>query len=146
MNLVEANKKLKQLENEEEYWLNEKENIKSLVIPKGMQITPDKIEGGKREDKMLKYVELLDDKKINETLDYIYKSKQNLEDFIERELKRIGEYTPLERKIYDLRYDYEYIKEHNGKKRTFWEIGNTVGYSKSQCYKILKNMLRKRDI
>ena len=60
MNLIDAKRELQQLENEEIYWLNEKENIKSLVMPKGIDITPDKISGGKREDRMLKYAELGD--------------------------------------------------------------------------------------
>lgn len=145
MNLIDAKKELQQLENEENYWLNEKENIKSIVIPKGMQITADKIEGGKREDRMLKYVELLDDKKIDETLDYIYKRKRNIMNYIEEELKIIGEYSNLERRIYDLRYDDNYIKEH-GKKRPFTQISNITGYSSSQCCRILQKMLSKRTV
>ena len=146
MNLIDAKKELQQLENEENYWLNEKENIKSIVIPKGMQITPDKIEGGTREDRMLKYVELLDDKKINETLDYIYRRKRNIMNYIEEELKIIGEYSHLERRIYDLRYDQFYIKEHKGKKRPFQQIGKITGYSSSQCCRILQRMLSKRNV
>lgn len=145
MNLIEAKKEVKLLENQYNYWLNEKENLKSLVLPKGIQITPDKVNGGKREDRMLTYVELLDDKKIDETLEYITRRKRNLEHFIEEELKILGEYNTLEKKIYDLRYDEEYIKE-NGKERTFYEIGNIVGYSKGQCYKILQKMLNKRNV
>lgn len=146
MNLIDANIELKRLENEERYWLNEKENIKSLVIPKGLQIIPDKIDGGKREDRMLKYVELLDDKKIDDTLDYISKKKNNIMKYIEGELKITGQYGILENKIYELRYDQEYMRTHNGKKRPFWQIGNEVGFSESQCYRILKKMLKKRDI
>lgn len=146
MNLIEAKKELQQLENEEIYWLNEKENIKSLVMPKGIEITPDKVNGGKREDRMLKYAELLDDKKIDETLDYIWKRKRNIMNYIEAELKIIGEYSNLEQKIYELRYDQEYMKENKGKKRPFRHIGNIVGYSGMQCNRILQKMLNKRDV
>ena len=146
MNLIEAKKELQQLENEEIYWLNEKENIKSLVMPKGIEITPDKVNGGKREDRMLKYAELLDDKKIDETLDYIWKRKRNIMNYIEAELKIIGEYSNLEQKIYELRYDQEYMKENKGKKRPFRQIGNIVGYSGMQCNRILQKMLNKRDV
>ena len=145
MNLIEAKKKLQHLEIEEQYWLNEKENIKSLVMPKGIQITADKVNGGKREDRMTKYVELLEDKQIDETLDYIYKRKRNLMNYIEEELKIIGEYNQLERKIYDLRYDQDYIKA-NGKKRPFTQIGNITGYSSSQCCRILQRMLSRRNV
>lgn len=146
MNLIDAKKELQQLENEETYWLNEKENIKSLVMPKGINITPDKVNGGKREDRMLKYAELLDDKKIDETLDYIYKRKRNIMNYIEVELKIIGEYSNLEQKIYELRYDQEYMKLHKGKKRPFRQIGNIVGYSDMQCIRILQKMLSKRNV
>lgn len=145
MNLIDAKKELQQLENEENYWLNEKETLKSMVLPKGIQITPDKVVGGKREDRMLKYVELLDDKKIDETLDYIYRRKRNVMNYIEEELKIVGEYNNLEKKIYDLRYDEAYIKE-NGKKRSFRLIGNLVGYSDMQCIRILQKMLSKRNV
>lgn len=146
MNLIDAKKELQQLENEETYWLNEKENIKSLVMPKGINITPDKVNGGKREDKMLKYAELLDDKKIDETLDYIWKRKRNIMNYIEVELKIIGEYSNLEQKIYELRYDQEYMKSHKGKKRPFRQIGSIVGYSDMQCIRILQKMLSKRNV
>lgn len=146
MNLIDAKKELQQLENEENYWLNEKENIKSLVMPKGIQITPDKISGGKREDRMLKYAEILDDKKIDETLDYIWKRKRNVMNYIENELKIIGEYSNLEKKIYDLRYDQEFMKLNKGKKRPFRQIGSIVGYSDMQCIRILQKMLSRRNV
>jgi uncharacterized protein YjcR len=95
---------------------------------------------------MLKYAELLDDKKIDETLDYIWKRKRNIMNYIEAELKIIGEYSNLEQRIYELRYDQEYMKENKGKKRPFRHIGNIVGYSGMQCNRILQKMLNKRDV
>lgn len=146
MNLIDAKKQLQELENEEIFWLNEKELIKSIVLPRSMELSSDKVSGGKRIDKNLKYVELLDDKKIDETLDYIYKRKRNIMNYIEEELKIIGTYGLLEQKIYDLRYDEDFIKEHNGKKRPFREIGEVVGFSASQCCRILQKMLSRRSV
>lgn len=146
MNLIEAKKQLQELENEEIFWLNEKELIKSIVLPRSMELTADKVSGGKRIDKNLKYVELLDDKKIDETLDYIYKRKRNIMNYIEEELKITGTYGILENKIYELRYDSEYIRENNGKKRPFREIGMEVGFSASQCCRILQKMLSRRNV
>ncbi len=146
MNIIEAKMLYKQLENEERFWLNEKEDAKSLVIPKGMQLLPDKTSGGKREDRMLKYVEILEDKQIDETLDYIYRKKKKLWNYIEEELKILGEYGKIEQRIYDLRYDSNYIQEHKGKKRPFWQIGNEVGFSASQCCRILQKMLKRRNV
>lgn len=146
MNLIDAKRELQQLENEETYWLNKKENLKSLVYPKGVELVPDKVSGGKREDRMLKYAELLDDEKIDETLEYIKKEKRNLMDYIEEELRITKQYGIIEQRIYDLRYDNKYIEENNGKKRPFWLIGNEVGFSASQCCRILQKMLRKRNV
>lgn len=146
MNLIDAKRELQQLENEENYWLNQKEALKSLVLPKGIEITPDKVSGGKREDRMLKYVELLDDKKIDETLDYIHKRKRNVMNYIDEELKITGEYGMLETKIYSLRYDPTYIKENKGRKKPFWKIGQEVGFSASQCCRILQKMLNRRNV
>lgn len=146
MDLIEANVKLKKLENEEEYWLNEKELALSKVLPKGISIEADKIPSTKRVDKNLEYVIELDDKKIDETLDYIHRKKRNLMDYIEKELKIIGQYSILEKRIYELRNDPIYVKENNGKKRPFEKIGIMVGYSKSQCCRILQKMEKKRNI
>lgn len=146
MDLVEAKMKLQELDNAENYYLNEKEIIQSIVLPKGIQITPDKISGGKRVDKMLKYVEMLDETEIDKILTIINRKKKNLMNYIDNELIRIGEYQPLAKKIYDLRYDKDYKENHNGKLRSFTKIGNITGYSSSQCCRILQRMLSKRNV
>lgn len=65
--------------------------------------------------------------------------------YIETELKIIGEYDNLQKRIYELRYDQEYMKE-NSKKRPFNQIGMIVGYSGKQCNRILQKMLNRRDV
>ena len=55
MTIKEANYELKRLENEYNYWLNEKEQIKSLVVPKSTDIRLERVDGGKREDKLVNY-------------------------------------------------------------------------------------------
>lgn len=144
MTLREAQEQLKRLDNEYKFWLKEKEIALSLVIPKATDIGSEKVDGGTREDRMLKYVELLDNKQINETLDYIFKKKQNLMNYIEEELRIIGQYSLIEKKIYDLRNDNDYIKQH-GKKMPFWMIGSKIGYSAMQCSRIYKRTINKRS-
>ena len=58
MTLREANKELEKLDNDYEYWLREKEQLLSLVMPKAIDPTKEVVQGGKREDRMIKYVEL----------------------------------------------------------------------------------------
>lgn len=136
MTLKEAQAQLKQLDNEYNYWLNEKELALSVVLPKATDIRNEVVDGGKRIDKMLKYVEILDNKQIDATLDYIFKKQQNLMDYIDKELKIIGTYNYIEKRIYELRQD----KVH------WWKIGNIVGLSERQCRRIYKKMIQSRNI
>ena len=136
MTLKEAQAQLKQLDNEYNYWLNEKELALSVVLPKATDIRNEVLDGGKRIDKMLKYVEILDNKQIDATLDYIFKKQQNLMDYIDKELKIIGTYNYIEKRIYELRQD----KVH------WWKIGNIVGLSERQCRRIYKKMIQSRNI
>lgn len=129
MTIKEANYELKRLENEYNYWLNEKEQIKSLVFPKSTDIRLERVDGGKREDKLVKYAELLDDKKIDETLDYIDKKRNNLINWLNQELKIMEKYEPLKRKIIKLREE---------KHLSYEKIGIAVGYSTRHVIRIYK--------
>lgn len=136
MTLREAQEQLQKLDNEYRYWLNEKELAKSIVLPKATDIRNEVVDGGKRIDKMLKYVELLESKQIDETLDYIFKKQQNLMTYIEQELKIIGQYNYIEKRIYELREQ----KVH------WWKIGNIVGLSDRQCRRIYTRLIKKRNV
>lgn len=137
MTIREANYELMKLDNEYNYWLNEKERIKSLVIPKSTDIRPEKVDGGKREDRLVKYIELLDDKKIDETLDYIDKKRTNLMNWLDQELKIMEQYEPLKRKIIRLREE-----EH----LSYEKIGIAVGYSTRHVIRIYKEAVGRRNI
>ena len=132
----EAEEELKKYENRERYLLNKIENIRSLVLPKGISIEPDKIPSTKRVDKNLEYVSQLED--VEKELAYVRKEIKNLMKYIEQELKIRNEYNTLERRIIDLREDKEYLRTHN-KKMPFWKIGQMVGYSQAQCFRIYRN-------
>lgn len=137
MTIREANYELMKLDNEYNYWLNEKERIKSLVVPKSTDIRPEKVDGGKREDRLVKYIELLDDKKIDETLDYIDKKRSNLMNWLDQELKIMEQYEPLKRKIIRLREE-----EH----LSYEKIGIAVGYSTRHVIRIYKEAVGRRNI
>ena len=137
MTIREANCELMKLDNEYNYWLNEKEQIKSLVVPKSTDIRLERVDGGKREDKLVKYAELLDEKKIDETLDYIDKKRTNLMNWLDQELKIMEQYEPLKRKIIRLREE-----EHLSYKK----IGIAVGYSTRHVIRIYKEAVGRRNI
>lgn len=145
MNLREAQEELKKLDNEYKYWLGEKEIALSIVLPKATDIKEEVVDGGKRVDKMLKYIELLESKQIDQTLDYIHKKQQNLMNYIENELKIIGQFSYIEKRIYDLRNDSEYIRTHN-KPMPFWIIGNQMGLSDRHVRRIYSKLVNKRNV
>lgn len=134
MTLKEANFQVERLENEYEYWLREKENLLSLITPQSPNVSTEKVDGGKREDRFFRYIELEDEKQINATLDYIWRKKTNLMNWIEEELKIIGAYEPIEQKIIMLRDD---------EKKKWEDIARIVGYCQRQCQRIY-NKYKKR--
>ena len=103
MTLKEANNKLEQLNNDYNYWLREKEIAESLVIPKSRDMTSERIEGGKKIDRMLKYTEVMEDKQIDETLEYIHQKKLNLMNWIDKELRRLDKHGETEKVIVQLK-------------------------------------------
>lgn len=139
MTLKEANKELERLENDYEYYLNEKEQLLLLVLPKATDIRLEKVDGGNRSDRLLEYAEREDEKKINETLDYIHAKIENLSNWIDNELKILGKYDEIEQLIV-------YYKEIEKRKYTWVEISQRVHYSVTQCRRIYRKYKKIRSI
>lgn len=148
MTLKEANKKLEELENDYEYYLNEKEELLSLVLPKATNITSERVDGGTREDKMMKYIETDEEKRINDTLDYIDRKKQNLMRWINEELRILNKYGELETLIIQLKENTSVKDKYSNKYRelTWEEIGKKTGYNKDHCRKIYRLYKKKRNL
>lgn len=146
MTLKEANEELERLDNEYNYWLNEKERLSLLVSPKSMDIRPEMVEGGKRVDRLALYVESMDDKKINETLEYIQKKKQNLMNWLDNELSILKKYNEIEQLIVYYKENVMITDKYTNKRRnmTWEEIGKEVHYSKDYCRKIYRNYKYKK--
>lgn len=148
MTLKEANETLESLDNEENYWLNQKEILLSMVLPKATDTTVEQVDGGKREDRHLKYVEIEEEKQINATLDYIFKRKQNLLNWLNNELKILLKYGEVEAVIIQLKENKRIKDNKTGKYRemTWEEISEEVHWSKSFCRNVYRSYKRKRDI
>lgn len=148
MTLREANNKLEQLNNDYNYWLREKEIAQSLVLPQSTDTTAERIEGGKRVDKMLKYVEIIEDKQIDETLEYIHQKKLNVLNWIDNELKRLGKHGETEKIIVQLKENTTVIDKNTEKERflTWEEIGLRAHFDKDYCRKVYRLYKKKRDI
>lgn len=148
MTLKEANMSLEQLENEYNYWLREKEIALSKVMPKAIEIKPEVVEGGKRVDRMLEYSITMDDKKIDETLEYIQMKKDNIISWMKEELRILEKYGEVESLIIQYKECKTITDEYTKKNRpmTWDEIASKVHYSKSFCRNIYRNYKKMRNI
>ena len=117
MTIKEANNRLEKIDNDIEYWLNEKELLIASVEPKSMDTTKESVSGGKRVDKFAKYV--IEIEPIDKKLDILYGQKWNLEEYIEKELQRLGKYR---------------------------EVEQLIVYYKEQCQRIYKKWKKERNI
>lgn len=125
-NLRDAKKLLQQLENQLEYWQWEKKLL--LENAEGVTATnydKERVSGGTIIDSNVSIDRVID---IIEPKIKLLKSRiKNLMEYIEKELKIIGEYDPIEAKIIRLR------TEHNMK----WiDIAEAVNYSERHCQRI----------
>lgn len=125
-NLRDAKKLLQQLENQLEYWQWEKKLL--LENAEGVTATnydKERVSGGVIIDSNVSIDRVID---VIEPKIKLLKSKiKNLMEYIEKELKIIGEYDPIEEKIIRLR------TENNMK----WiDISEAVNYSERQCQRI----------
>lgn len=146
MTLKEANMQLEKLENDYEYYLNEKEKLLTTVLPKATDIRGERVDGGKRTDRLLEYMEQIDAKQIDATIDYIHNRKQNLINWIENELKIMLKYGELESVIIQFKEIGRLNKEGKYEKITWEEIAKEVHWSKSFCRNVYRNYKKKRDI
>lgn len=146
MTLKEANMQLEKLENDYEYYLNEKEKLLTTVLPKATDIRGERVDGGKRTDRLLEYMEQIDTKQIDATIDYIHNRKQNLINWIENELKIMLKYGELESVIIQLKEMGKLNKDGKYEKITWEEIAKEVHWSKSFCRNVYRNYKKKRDI
>lgn len=139
MTIKEANNKLEKIDNDIEYWLKEKELELGNVLPKAVDVTTERVNGGKRVDKFATYVEAIENKQIDDKLDKLYAKKRNLENYIEKELHRLNKYREIEQLII-------YYKEQCVENYTWEQISQRVHYSKAQCRNIYKKWKKQRNV
>lgn len=125
-NLRDAKRLLQQLENQLEYWQWEKKLL--LESAEGTGATnydKERVSGGTKIDSNSSIDRVID---VIEPKIKLLKSRiKNLMEYIETELKIIGEYDPIEAKIIRLR------TENNMK----WiDIAEAVSYSERHCQRI----------
>jgi predicted RNase H-like nuclease (RuvC/YqgF family) len=125
MTIKEANVELRRKNNELNYWINKKNYLISKLYPGATKYDSMRVEGGKRTDKY-KHLDYTIDE-IDPKIETLNNEIKILSKYIEEELKIIGEYEPLERKIIMLRNEY---------KMKWKDISEATNYCERQCQRI----------
>ena len=137
MTLKEANKEIERIDNELEFWLNKKAFILESTIYPSKPITGERVDGGKREDRY-KHLDYAIDE-IDPEIEKLYKEKRIYEDYIEKELIRLGKYNEVEQLII-------FYKEQTTEQYTWLQISQRAHYSESQCRRIYRKWKKQRNV
>lgn len=144
LTLEEATKELEKLANDKIYWENRLEQIVSLTMPKSTDIANERVDGGERIDKLLKYTEIKEELAIDDTLKYIEDKIQSLNQWVERELIRLDKYGETEKKIVYLREHKKVRDKYTNRlrKMTWREIAKETHYSERSVRYFYENWVK----
>ena len=136
MTILEANKEIERIDNEIDLLLTKRERIfNSTIYPKPS--SGERVDGGKREDKYKQLDYAIDN--IDPELEILYEEKRIYEEYIEKELIRLGKYNEVEQLII-------FYKEQTTTEYTWLEISQKVHYSVTQCRRIYRKWKKQREI
>jgi hypothetical protein len=82
---------------------------------------------------------------VNNKLTLLMKKKNALKEFIENECNRAKKISSPPIRAYLLKNDPEFIKEHNGRKRTDKEIGNIMGYDERSIQRFFQKLKKMEE-
>ena len=147
LTLEDAAKEIDKLENDKTYWENRLEQITSLTMPKSTDIQNERVDGGKKIDKLLRYTEIKEELGIDDTLKYINDKIQALNEWVEGELKRLDKYGETEQKIVYLREHKKVRDKYTNRVRpmTWHEIAKETHYSERSVRYFYENAVRNRQ-
>jgi len=135
MSIKDINNEIAHLTNQLDYYLEKKGRAWVNTQPKSLSNYDEPINSGKRENKFDCYVITCEE--LDPEIDYLQDEILSLSKYVEKELKRIGEYEPLMQEI---------IKCKELQHLTWEQTAIKTSYSVSQCRRIYKSYINKRDI
>lgn len=147
LTLEEATKELEKLNNDKIYWESRLEQIASLTMPKSTDVANERVDGGERIDKLLKYTELKEELAIDDTLKYIDDKILALNQWVERELIRLDKYGETEKKIVYLR-EHKTVRDkytNRIRKMTWREIAKETHYSERSVRYFYENWVKEQQ-
>lgn len=136
--IKEANNEINRITNLLNLYIDRKNLLFNETQPKVADPNTDRVDGSMtREEKFFKYVYKCENEDIEWWIEKLNIYIIALNNYVEAELKRIGEYEPLKAKIIKLR-------EEKGMK---WDdIAEATHYCRRQCINIYKNYTGKRNV
>lgn len=138
MNLKKANNQIERIDNNINYWLNKKELEIAKIMPQAVDFKKEVVKTSRIEtNKFLYYTSKVEN--IDLELDFLYKEKEILLEYIEKELKRLNKYSDVEKLIV-------YYKEESLEKYTWSRIAKLVNYSETQCRRIYRKYKNQRNV
>lgn len=137
MNIYIANSRIFEIEGEINDLLNKKEEELCNVLPKSSNFEKEKIFSSRVDNNKNLYF-IIENEKIDKQIDYLYKEKNILLNFIEKELIRLDKYKEVESIII-------YYRENKLKKYTWEFISKKVHLTERQCRNIYKKFKRIRN-
>lgn len=147
LTLNEATKELEKLENDKRYWENRLIQLVSLTMPHSTDTQNERVDGGVRIDKLLKYTDLKDELGIEDTLRYINDKIKSLNEWINEELKRLDKYGDTEKTIVYLREQKKVRDRYSNRvrKMTWGEIAKETHYSERAVRLFYKKAIKERE-
>lgn len=140
LTIKDANNKIEKIDNQLEYYLNKKERAFDKTQPKPTDIR-ENIHGTSRVDANFEYVTICEE--LDPIIDQLQNEKQELLNFVEKELQRLGKYREIEQLI--IYFKEQYIPKD--KQEITWRfISKKVHASESTCKRIYKKYKKQRDI
>lgn len=147
LTLEDATKELDKLENDKFYWENRLEQLAKLVRPQSPDTQNERVDGGVRVDKLLKFTDLKQELAIDDTLKYIDDKMLALNKWIEGELIRLDKYGETEKTVVYLRERKRVRDKYTNRMRrmTWSEIAKETHYSERSVRHFYENWVKERE-
>ena len=145
MTLELVSKEIEELENDLNFYQNRLESLKSLIYPGATDYKKEIVDGGKRIDKIYKYVEVENQQQLEVTIMYIKAKIKDLNDWKDKEIERLSKYGESVRLVVFLK-EKEFKTDYNGRKRhLYWdEIARIAHCSEKSARNWYKIGIKKR--
>ena len=124
MNLEKIYNEIEKLENDLVYYENRLESLKSLVLPQATKFDKVVVDGGKKSDNILKYVEIENQQQLEVTILYIKSKLRDLNNLKDKEIERLTKYGETIKVVVLLKereFKVVYKKGKKAKRHLTWQ-------------------------